>query len=100
VKSAAFALQKAGDLSPVITTANGFYVLKLIERREAGRRPLAEVKEAIAYQLSVAKREHTQQMFYETMKAGLKIEINRPLLDSIATPAIQTETRPPSMPAS
>ena len=99
VTDAAFALVKPGDLSPIVETANGCYLVKLIERKAAGHRPLAEVKEAIGYRLAVEKRQRTQQQFYETMKAGLKIDINRPLLDSLAPPTVQTETRPPSTPA-
>ena len=48
---------------------------------------------------NAAEMQRIQQEFYQTMKAGLKIEINRALLESLRNPAIQTETKPPSSPA-
>lgn len=99
VTGAAFALKQRGDLSPVITVSNGCYLVKLIERKDAGRRPLEGVKEAIRYELAQEKRQRSQQELFDSLKAGLKIEINQPLLESIASPAVQTEAKPPRTPA-
>ena len=98
VIDAAFALANPGDLAPVITTANGCYLVKLIERRSSGHRPLAEVAEAIRYQLAVGKRQRAQQDFYESMKAGLKIEINHALLNSLPAPISRPDSTPPAIP--
>ena len=100
VVDAAFALANAGDLSPVIKTPTGCYLLKLIEKRTAGYRPLEEVAEAIRYQLGVEKRQRTQQEFHEAMTAGLKIEINRPLLEAMPAPRTAREAAPPALPGS
>lgn len=100
VVDSAFALTTAGDLSPVIQTSNGCYLVKLIEKISAGHRPLKEVTEAIRYQLAVEKRHRTQQEFQEAMTAGLKIEINRPLLEAISVPASQPRATPPTLPGS
>jgi len=100
VVDAAFALETAGDLSPVIAAANGFYLVKLIEKQSAGHRPLAEVAAAIRYQLALEKRHRTQQEFQEAMTAGLKIEINRALLETISMPASTSPAAPPPLPGS
>src|SRR5688500_17513427 len=43
VIEAAFALNQRGEFAPVITTSEACYLVKLIERKEAGHRPLEEV---------------------------------------------------------
>jgi parvulin-like peptidyl-prolyl isomerase len=43
----ALGTMKPGDVSPVIQTAMGFHVVKLIETRPASERPLTEVREEI-----------------------------------------------------
>lgn len=96
---AAFRLKQPGELSPVITDANGCYLVRLMERAEAGRRPLEEVKEAIRYQLAQEKRAQLQEAFFDTVKANLKIERNQTLLESVATPSAGSEPKPPGTPA-
>lgn len=100
VTEAAFALTKPGEVSPVIQAANAFWLVKLIEKQGAGRRPLEEVAEGIRYQLSLAKRHRQQDELHEAMTAGLKIEINRALLETISIPASRPHTTPPPLPGS
>jgi len=100
VIDAAFALMSAGDLSPVVQASNGLYLVKLIEKQPAGHRPLEEVAEAIRYQLALEKRHRTQQELNEAMTAGLKIEINRALLETIPAPASTSHAAPPALPGS
>lgn len=100
VVAAAFALAQSGNLSPVVKTSTGCYLVKLIERQSAGHRPLEEVSDAIRYQLAVEKRHRTQQEIHEAMAAGLKIEINRPLLEAMPTTASSQPETPPALPGS
>ena len=46
-EEAAFKLQNKGDLSGVVETPFGFHILKLEEKKPAGVRPFAEVKEPL-----------------------------------------------------
>lgn len=96
---AAFRLKQPGDLSPVITDPNGCYLVRLMDRTEAGRRPLEEVKEAIRYQLAQEKRAQSHEAFFETVKANLKIERNQTLLESVASPSPGSVEKPPGTPA-
>ena len=100
VIAAAFALDKAGDLSPVVTTSNACYLVKLIDRKTAGHKPLEEVAQAIRYELAVQNRHRTQDEFYKAAKADLKIEINHALLNSIPIPISQPISTPPALPRS
>jgi parvulin-like peptidyl-prolyl isomerase len=100
VVDAAFALKSAGDISPVIQTANRLCLVKLIEKKVAGCRPLEEVAEAIRYKLALEKRHRQQEEFHEAMTAGLKIEINRALLETISAPPSPPHAAPPALPGS
>lgn len=94
---ALFSLEKPGDFAPLVTTEKGVYIVKLLEAQPAGVRPIAEVKAEIAYILARQKGEQREKDFYDGMKAGLDIRINRPLLDSIRPPAPENML-PPSVP--
>jgi parvulin-like peptidyl-prolyl isomerase len=100
VIDAAFALKKEGGLAPVIITSNGCYLVKLLERKEAGHKPLAEVAEAIRYELAVKARHRAQDEFYNTAKADLAIEINHALLNSLPAPSSPPISTPPVLPGS
>jgi peptidyl-prolyl cis-trans isomerase C len=101
VVEAAFALQRPGEISPLLRAPDGFYVLKLIERKAAEVLPLEQVRDRISHQLLASARRQADKEFYEQQKAGLAISINQPLLGSIEAPpaAIRTnQAAPPSMP--
>jgi hypothetical protein len=85
-----------GDVGPVVETSLGFYVVKLLEKRGAGPRPLAEVRELIRHRLIQAIGQKAQQEFAAAMRTGLDIEINRRLLEQIQPRA--REEAPPSTP--
>lgn len=79
----------AGGFAPVITTPRGLYIARQTDFKPAGLRPLSEVKDGIAYVLQKQARDRREQGFYAEMKAGLDIQINSQLLDSMrASPAI------------
>lgn len=99
VLEAAFALKNAGDLSRVITVSNGCYLVKLIEKRERTTRPLQSVEQNIRYQIAQEQRQQSQAAFFDSMKAGLKIQINRSLLESIGETSLPPEAKPPPTPA-
>jgi len=98
IAEAAFKLQTQGEVAPLVETARGFHIVRLIERRAEGVRPLAEVHEAVRYELLQAKRQERQREFFDELKRGLKIEINRTALDSIHTRGSDSDTPPPELP--
>lgn len=100
VVDAAFALKRVGEISSVIRSSNGLCLVKLIEKQSAGFRPLEEVAEAIRYQVALEKRHRQQEAFHEAMTAGLKIEINRALLETIPVPTAAPHATPPALPGS
>jgi len=100
VAAAAFKLQNPGEIAPLLATSNGFYIVRLLERQSPGVRPLAEVLEAIRYQLLQQKRQQREHDFFEEMKRGLAIVVNHDLLNSIQAPAAVSNSAPPALPGS
>ena len=98
VSAAVLGLKQPGDFSPVVEATDGLWIFKLIEHRPAAVKPLAEVREVVAYRVGREKEAQAEKEFSLKMKSGLRVEINRPLVDSINPPAAATETTPPSLP--
>ena len=96
VAEAIFTLTNAGDLTPVIRTRDGLVLARLMEKKPASTPPLSELKERLTYRLSRAKAAQRETDFQASLKAGLNIQINGPLLNSLARPA--DEPRPPGLP--
>lgn len=102
VLEAMFALAQPGELSPVVQANGSCYLVKLIERKDAGVRPLSEVRDLIVHRLAQQKKEQTRREFDERQRTGLHIEINRSALASVKVtePAIaKTQAPPPALPS-
>ena len=91
------ALQRPGDCAPVVTTATGFYVVRLTGTKPAATRPLTEVGPAIRHQLQQAKSEQSTAAFHGRMRAGLDIRTNTAALARIVAPD-SSAPRPPALP--
>ncbi len=74
--NAAFALQKVGDLSPVVKTQFGYHVIKLTDRRPAGVRSFAEVKAPLEAQLREERQRAAVDKLIEEVRGKAKIEVN------------------------
>ena len=99
---AAFTLETAGVIAPLIEASGSFYVLKLIERQAAGGRPLAEVRDRIVHKLKEQQRVANEELFYAEQKAGVNVEINQAALQAVPLPApavAKAAGAPPSLPA-
>lgn len=90
VIAAGVALKNIGDLSGIIETDKGFYLVKLSDRREPSTRPLAEVKEKIRQKLLLAKRRDAEEAFVQNARAAVPIKINREVLEHIPVPSPKT----------
>jgi peptidyl-prolyl cis-trans isomerase C len=93
---ALFAVEKPGAVAPLIQTSGGYFIAKVTERKEAGFKPLAEVSEAIRYQLIRQQTQQAEGDFRAAIRQGLSIQINQSLLDSITVP--EEKVAPPRTP--
>jgi parvulin-like peptidyl-prolyl isomerase len=93
---AALGLAQPGDFAPVIETPTAFYLVRLMERRPASLRPLAEVRAGIEYLVGREKEQAQSEARYRELRQAVDIRINEPLLESfgLAVP------RPPPPPMS
>ena len=72
---AAFALN-VGEVSNPVQTEFGYHIIKVEERKEAGNREFAEVKEDIKQQLKQEKTHANLGQFMDRLKKAAKITIN------------------------
>jgi hypothetical protein len=99
VVRAASGLARPGDFAPLIETAQGFYIVTLLDARPETRRPLEQVRDGIEYQLRAERAERLGQEFFREMQAGLPIEINRTALEAIPDRALRaSNNQPPASP--
>lgn len=93
----ALALAKPDELTGVIETPQGLAFAKLIEQRPRSRRPLAEVRGAIVFQITQARQAQAERDVLESAKKSAQVTIHRAALERIPLPAVRNDD-PPSMP--
>lgn len=76
VMTAVFDLDNPGQVSAVITTGAGFYIVKLLEDRPAAVRPLPEVHNTIRQQLIRAERQERASKLYAAALAKVPVSVN------------------------
>jgi parvulin-like peptidyl-prolyl isomerase len=89
-------LDKPGDFAPLVPIPRGWFIAKLLERKDAGYKSLPEVKDTIRYQLARLKAQQAEADFQASIKEGLDIQINQTLLESVTLPVEKNE--PPKLP--
>jgi parvulin-like peptidyl-prolyl isomerase len=101
VMAALLSLEEPGKVSPVITAPAGYYLVKLMERRESAPRPLEALKDRIRHRLLVQKKAAVAREFYEELKATVPVRVNRARLEAIEYSKGGTdkeEKQPPGLP--
>ncbi len=93
VASAGAGLKQLGDLSPVVETDRGFYVLRFQGRQAAINHGLDQVKTQIQSRISFDKRQQNFNKFVETLKATAKYK-----LDEAALAKVEVDATPPGVP--
>jgi peptidyl-prolyl cis-trans isomerase D len=79
-EQAAFGM-KAGDVSDLVKTSFGFHIIKIVDKREAATKPLAEVRTEIEDQLKWQKAQQQAEQVAKSAEAQMKTAAD---LDRIA----------------
>jgi len=98
-----FALQNEGDLSDVLETQDGYYIVKLVGLEKSEEKPLTQLETGIKNKLLQDKRDAIRKSFMEEIVKNANIEINHDLLSKIeplSEPGKLGDKKPPSVPGS
>lgn len=96
VRLASASLARPGDVAPLIETPDGFHIVRLLETRPKGVRPLEQVRDGLEHQLRAEKARKLREDFFQEVQAGLAIEINREALDAVPPPVKSARAGAPS----
>jgi len=83
--AAAFALKKAGDISPVIETDFGFHIIRLEGIRESAFIPFEQVQKKLVADLKKKEVVKINERFKAELLDSKNIEINREAIQSLVT---------------
>jgi len=101
VMNAAFAL-KTGEISDVIKTGKGFFIVRKLDTREAVVTPLAQVQGSIEHRLLAQKRQETEAVFARELQTFAPVQTNEQAFAEIDYPkttvATAPEFKPPALP--
>lgn len=103
VLEAAGKLAEPGQLTDIVDTRSGLYLVRLIDRKDAALKPLEQVAGVIRRTLTREKEQAVERDFLEAMRHGIETKVNRQVLQRAAAPYIQTARdaqpeQPPALP--
>lgn len=94
-----FALRQTNDVSGVIETPRGFYVVKWLDVRPARVKSLESVRAMLEHELLIENRRQAEADWRLEVREGRRIEVFPEVLNRITAPAGRGVAGPPDPPA-
>jgi len=98
VISAMKELHTPGEVSPVVATPQGRYLVKLIELRRRETSPMEKVRERVEYEFSREQATAAEAAYYSNLAITFPVEINTQRLEEVKGPTRLAKSAPPSLP--
>jgi parvulin-like peptidyl-prolyl isomerase len=101
VVDALFKLEKNGDVSPVLETPKGLYIVRLVSAENVVEKQLTKVEKGIKNSLRQKKKKQIKIDFIEELNNSAEISINQDLLaeiQPISKPKKDKTPKPPALP--
>ena len=97
VLNKAFSLPKVGDLSEIIETKKGYYLVRIMDEKKAKYKILKEVYNRVKYQLLISKQKAIDSNFDRELRAIYAIDKDLDKLEeiNIKTSSFNQEKKPP-----
>jgi peptidylprolyl isomerase len=73
----AIAHSEKGDVTGPIRSASGFHIVKVLDKRAAGVRPLSEVRDTIVNQMRLRRAQEIERNYIEGMVSRSQVTINQ-----------------------
>jgi parvulin-like peptidyl-prolyl isomerase len=86
VISRGLSLDEIGDISNIIETDKGLYIIKLADFQPLKVQPFSAVKDKIRQILLTERRKETEKAFIEEMRAATPVTINETVLEKMEIP--------------
>jgi len=95
ILDAGFALKNINDISEIISTEKGLYIVKLLNRRQSKVQPFEKVKGRIRHKQILVKRKQVEKDFTDDVRLKTPVEIFHDALDQVDVPDTQSGIKPP-----
>jgi parvulin-like peptidyl-prolyl isomerase len=86
IVKAGFALSNIDDVSDIISTDKGLYIVKLLDRRPSTVTPFKKVQARIRHKQLLDRRKQTERNFEKNVKEKTSIKIYHDVLNQITVP--------------
>ena len=77
----------AGEISKPVKSAGGWHILKVLERKAATQRSLAEVRQSLVESMRLAKAQENEQQYLNQLIAKTPITVNEIAISTFASPS-------------
>lgn len=83
---AGFALKKMNDISDIISTDKGLYIVKLLDRRASKVQPFKKVKSRIRHKQILEKRKQVEKDFADDIRQKTPVTVYNKAFDKVKLP--------------